>query len=257
MNRPDTSTLGRIVAHRGARWEAPENTLAAFRRAAAQGARWFEFDVSLLGDGIPVIHHHETLDRCTDAKGPLTGIGAADLARIDSGSWFGPAFQGERMATLEQTLDLIAALDLSANLEMKTHDAPAGTIARRVADELTRRPWTRARILVSSFDLAALAELRVLMPDQPLAVLYEDPPAGWPADLARLGASSLHVWYEFLTPEVLATAREEGVHVRVYTINDPAPMAPFRNLGLTGVITDHPPLFLGDPGWAAWAGQAA
>lgn len=251
-SRPDTSSPGRIVAHRGAKRVAPENTLAAFRAAARQGTRWLEFDVSLLGDGTAVVHHDETLERCTNATGPLTAIGAGDLPAIDAGSWFGPAFAGEPLPTLDQALGQILDLGLSANLEIKPHDADPGPVAAAVAAALARRPWTEARILVSSYDLGALAALRRLMPGQPLAVLYDDPPQDWPDTVAALRASSLHIWYEFLTPEVLRRARSHRVHVRVFTVNEPARMLPFRDLGLTGVITDHPPLFLDDPDWRAW-----
>jgi glycerophosphoryl diester phosphodiesterase len=251
--RPDTSTPGRIVAHRGASRVAPENTLAAFRLASRLGARWLEFDVSLLGDATPVLHHDATLDRCTGANGPLARLVTADLAGIDAGGWFGAQFAGEPLATLAQALDLIGDLGLSANLEMKPHDAAPEPIARAVAGALDGRPWTRARILVSSYNLDALKEMRRLMPDQPLAVLYHDPPAGWPEVLAALGACSLHLRHQYLTREILAGARAHGFHLRVYTINEPARMEPFRAAGLTGVITDDPPLFLDDPDWAAWA----
>ncbi len=257
LPRPDTDTPGRIVAHRGASRDAPENTLAAFRLASRLGARWLEFDVSLLGDATPVLHHDATLERCTDATGPLDRLTAADLAGIDAGGWFGTQYAGEPLATLAQALDLIGELGLSANLEMKPHDAAPEPIARAVAEALGRRPWTRARILVSSYNLEALKALRELMPDQPLAVLYFDPPAGWPEALAALGACSLHIQHQYLTREILAQARAQGFHVRVYTVNEPPRMEPFRAAGLTGVITDHPPLFLDDPAWAAWAGGQA
>ena len=255
--RPDTSTLGRIVAHRGASRVAPENTLAAFREASRQGARWLEFDVSLLGDDTPVVHHDETLERCTDGTGPLARLSATDLAGIDAGSWFGARYAGEPLATLDQALDLFDELGFSANLEMKPHDAPPDPMAQAVAAALGQRPWARTRILVSSFDLDTLQALRRLMPDQPLAVLYEDPPADWPDALAALSASSLHIWYEHLTRAVLDQACARGFHVRVYTINEPERMVPLRGAGLTGVITDHPPLFLDDPAWAAWADSQA
>ncbi|MEM7423234.1 MAG: glycerophosphodiester phosphodiesterase family protein [Pseudomonadota bacterium] len=84
MNRPNVLDPGPIIAHRGARLVAPENTLLAFRMAEAQGTPWVEFDVSLLGDGTPVVHHDATLDRCTDATGSLQSIGKDDLADIDA-----------------------------------------------------------------------------------------------------------------------------------------------------------------------------
>ena len=252
--RPDTSTIGRIIAHRGASRVTPENTLVAFREAARQGARWFEFDVSLLGDGTPVVHHDGTLDRCTNSTGPLGSMTAADLAGIDAGGWFGDQFTGEPLAVLEQALDLIDDLDLSANLEMKPHDATPEPIAQAVARALNSRPWARNRILVSSFRIDALKVLRQIMPEQPLAALYYDPPADWPEVLVELRACSLHIWHQFLTGEILTQAQEHGFHVRVFTINEPPSMEPFRSAGLTSVITDHPPLFLHDPAWAAWAG---
>ncbi len=257
LPRPDTDTPGRIVAHRGASRVAPENTLAAFRLAPRLGSRWLEFDVSLLGDGTPVLHHDATLERCTDATGRLDRLTAADLAGIDAGSWFGAQYTGEPLATLVQALDLIGELDLSANLEMKPHNTTPESLARAVVKALGSRPWARDRIVVSSYGLGALAALRRLMPDQPLAVLYKNPPADWPEALAALGACSLHIRHERLTREILSRARAHGVHVRVYVINEPPRMEPFRAAGLAGVITDHPPLFLDDPAWAAWADDQA
>ena len=254
---PDTDTPGRVVAHRGASRVAPENTLSALREAARQGAGWVEFDVSLLGDGTPVLHHDATLDRCTDRTGPLAALSAADLDGIDAGGWFGSAFADEPLATLEEALDVIEALGLSANLEMKPHGAPPGPIAEAVAAALGRRAWSGARILVSSFDLDALAALRRRAPGQPLAVLYDEAPGDWPGVLRALRAASLHVWHEHLSEDLLERARAEGARLRVYTVNEPDRVVPFREAGLAGVITDHPPLFLEAPGWAAWAADQA
>jgi len=250
--RADTDTIGHVVAHRGASRIAPENTLAAFRLASQQGARWIEFDVSLLGDDAPVIHHDQMLDRCTNRTGPLAQLTSADLAGIDAGSWFDAQFAGEPLATLEQALDLIGEIGLSANLEMKPHGAAPEPMARAIALALAARSWARTNILVSSFNLGVLTALRKLMPEQPLAMIYKKPPADWPEVLSVLKASSLHLWHEHLNADILSQARIHGFHVRVFTINEPARMEPFRTTGLTGVITDHPPLFLDIPVWADW-----
>jgi len=131
--RPDTGTRGRIVAHRGASRIAPENTLAAFRLASRLGAHWLEFDVSLLGDATPVLHHDATLERCTDATGPLDRLAVADLAGIDAGGWFGVQFAGEPLATLAPALDLITGfapemLLISLGLDGQAND-PLGIFA--------------------------------------------------------------------------------------------------------------------------------
>jgi len=251
--RPNVGDPGRIIAHRGASRTAPENTLAAFRAAAGQGARWVEFDVTLLGDGAAVVHHDATLERCTDGAGPLSAIGLADLDGISAGVRHGADFAGEPLPTLEQTLDLLEALGVHANLEIKRHWQPVGAAAQRVVDALERRAWTAGRIIVSSFDHEELAALRRLMPRVPMAGLWEAPPPDWHRRLDALGAAALHLDFRHLDRDLLSEAARFGFDVRVYTINRPRLMEPFRKLGLTGVITDHPPLFLEDPEWAAWA----
>ncbi len=252
-SRPAVADPGRVIAHRGASRVAPENTLAAFRAAAELGARWIEFDVSLLGDGTPVVFHDPTLDRCTDSAGPLSGIGHADLGRIHAGALQGGRFAEERIPTLEAALDLIEELGLNANLELKPHACARGTTTAAVVDAIRQRPWARERIVTSSFDLAELAVFRQALPEAPVAVLYTRPPRDWRARLAALRAEALHLQFDKLTPKLLAEARGAGFRVRVYTINQPELMAPFRDLGLTSVITDHPSLFLDDPAWAAWS----
>ena len=246
IERPNVVDPGRVVAHRGASHVAPENSLKALRTADRQGAWWVEFDVSLLGDGTPVIHHDATLDRCTDATGPLLDIGAADLEGIDYGG-------GEPVPTLDQALDLIEDLGLFANLEMKPHQEPLGRMAGIVADALNRRPWSRERIQVSSFSTGELDAIRALMPDLSLAALFAKAPDDWPDIADRLAAAALHVRFDHLSSELIEAARRHGVAVRTFTVNDPDAAQPFRDIGLAGVITDHPPYFFDRPDWAEWS----
>jgi glycerophosphoryl diester phosphodiesterase len=254
--RPDAAA--RIIAHRGASGTAPENTLAAFRQAVALGARWVEFDVSLLGDGTPVVWHDATLDRCSDGAGSLAGIAAKDLARIDAGAWFGPGFAGERIATLDAALDLIDAVGLGANLEMKAHDAAPGPLATAVAGALAPRAWTRRRLTVSSFDHPELFALRALLPDQPIAVLYETPAPDWRETLEALDAEALHLWHEAVGADLLDAAEADRRAVRIYTVNEPGLVAPALRRRIAAIFTDFPERFLDDPDWGdGGADQAA
>ncbi|MEM9139444.1 MAG: glycerophosphodiester phosphodiesterase family protein [Pseudomonadota bacterium] len=243
---PNVTDPGRIVAHRGASMARPENTLSAFRAAHDQGAFWVEFDVSVLGDGTAVVHHDATLERCTDATGPLSAISEQDLERIRVGGT-------EALPTLDQALDLIHDLGFYANLEIKCHDIAPGIMAETVARALTSRPWTKTRIVTSSFQHDALRALRGLMPQAPLAVLYDQPAEGWLKTVADLNAAALHLHFTHLSESLLKDARRAQLDVRVFTINEAGLLVAFRDMGLTGVMTDHPPIFLGDPGWAAWA----
>ena len=86
----------RIVAHRGAGILAPENTLAAMRCGHARGYRGVEFDVMLSQDGVPILMHDPELGRTVKGSGSVADYGAAQLMRMDAGSWFGTAFADER-----------------------------------------------------------------------------------------------------------------------------------------------------------------
>src|SRR5690606_40107102 len=90
------------VAHRGARAEGPENTLAAIRLALEKGADGFELDVHRTRDGHLVVCHDETVDRTTDGTGAIGAMTLAELKRLDAGRWFDERFAGERIPTLDE-----------------------------------------------------------------------------------------------------------------------------------------------------------
>src|SRR5262249_38050793 len=93
-----------IIAHRGARAERPENTVASARRAIEVGATAVEVDARTTKDGELVLMHDATLEHTTNGKGPVNEIFLADLRKLDAGSHFSPAFKGEKVATLAEVL---------------------------------------------------------------------------------------------------------------------------------------------------------
>lgn len=94
----------KIVAHRGANEYAPENTLAAAALCVAWGVDIVEVDVRRTRDGVYVLLHDATLDRTTDGAGPVRGRRWDDVAELDAGAWFDPAFAGERVPRLDAFL---------------------------------------------------------------------------------------------------------------------------------------------------------
>lgn len=103
------------VGHRGTTKFAPENTLAAFDTAIAMGARAVEMDVRMTADGHFIVMHDATVDRTTDGRGFVSKLTLADIVALDAGSWFGPAFTGERVPTLREALRHVkgrAAVDI-------------------------------------------------------------------------------------------------------------------------------------------------
>lgn len=231
--------LPRVIAHRGASAAAPENTLAAFRRAREEGATWIECDVKLTADGRPVIFHDDTLDRTTDGSGPMVDAPLDVVGALDAGGWFSPDFRGEPVPTLEETLDLLADLGMGANLEIKPcpgrERETAAVTAAAVQPYLDRVP-----VLLSSFADDSLAAAREAAPDVPRGLLVEAVPADWQARAAALECVALHVDAVPLTAEQVAAMRAAGYKVVVWTVNGESEARRLVEWGVDAVITDAP-----------------
>ena len=110
-----------VIAHRGFSARAPENTLAALRAAIEARADAFEFDLHPARDGTPVLFHDETLERTSSGYGRVDAHEAAELAALDAGSWFDPAFEGEPVPTLAEALHLLRDRPGRVYAEIKAH----------------------------------------------------------------------------------------------------------------------------------------
>lgn len=228
------------IAHRGGGAAAPENTLAAIRTGAAAGFRMVEFDVMLSRDGVPLLIHDETLERTTDGAGLVCEHDFADLQRLDAGSWHGPAFAGEGLPALEQALDLLLALNLDVNIEIKPargfEQATGETAARLIA---ARWPAERRPPLLSSFDFPALDAARRVAPQLPRGLLFEEVPEDWRAQMQAHDAISLHCDHSRLSADRLRDIVAAGVPVLCYTVNDAARAAALVAAGVSGLFTDR------------------
>ncbi|MEM6928703.1 MAG: glycerophosphodiester phosphodiesterase family protein, partial [Myxococcota bacterium] len=124
-----------VVAHRGFSHAAPENTLSAFRMARDLGVM-IELDVALAESGEVVCIHDDDLDRTTNGSGPVADASYTEIRRLDAGSWFGEAFVGERVPTLDAVFAEIDARTV-IDIELKTTDAKEA-LAHAVADAVRR-----------------------------------------------------------------------------------------------------------------------
>lgn len=228
-----------VIAHRGASGTAPENTLAAFRRAVVLGADMIELDAQLTRDGEVVVMHDWTLERTTDGTGAVHERTLEELRRLDVGSWFAPAFAGERLPTLREVLGAVA---LPINVELK----PVGDDGLEArAHAVVMGAGALGRVVFSSFDESVLARLRVLAPEAAIALLWETPQAAEAVRRAEgVGARALHLRKDAATPGVLAGLAPSGLPIRVWTVNEPGEMASLLAGGVEGIFTDYPERFL-------------
>jgi glycerophosphoryl diester phosphodiesterase len=118
------NTSCKLQAHRGVCTEAPENTMAAFRLAVAQGYDIIEFDPKMTKDDVCVVLHDRTLNRTGRVAGKpfedevkIADLTFADLAPIDVGAWFDAKYTGEHIPTLAQALDYMKSVGIEAKVD--------------------------------------------------------------------------------------------------------------------------------------------
>ncbi len=232
--------LPKITAHRGASGSAPENTLAAIRLAADHGAKWIEIDVNISSDGVPVLHHDDGLERCSNGQGLVIEHSVRHLQSLDSGSWFASDFTGEPIATLEECLNLALDLDLSINLEIKPSSGWELPTTDQIAKVLTsKRPLPK--IVISSFSHIALQRAHQLVAEIPRASLFLVAPPDWQALTTEVAASNIHLHSNSLLNETsVQSFHEQGLGVYCYTVDDAEEASNLFEMGVDGVFSNHP-----------------
>jgi glycerophosphoryl diester phosphodiesterase len=233
--------IPRIIAHRGASGTAPENTLAAFRAAAAVGATWVEFDVSLTSDGRAVVFHDDTLERTTDGHGVLAETSFEILQHLDAGSWFGAAFAGEMVPTLEEVLETLASLSLGFNMEIKP-DRGREVETAQVALVTLTDAWPKAAAvpLISSFSRVSVRTAQEIAPDLPRSLLFDRRPDDWQDMGKSLALTGFGANHTHLDAQQVAEIRGAGYRLTAYTVNAPERASLLFNWGVDAVFTDVP-----------------
>ena len=226
-----------LIAHRGASGHAPENTLAAFKKAVSLGATFIETDLQLTRDTRLVAIHDETVNRTTNGKGAVHDMTLAEIRRLDAGSWFGSEFAGERLPPLDEILEFAKKHDVVFYLELK----PAGSWGGEHAlISGLRESGQIARTVVISFDASILAAVRKIEPTLMTALLY-DGQIEKPLERAlEIGARQLAVRGDLVTPWLLTAARKKDLQVVCWTINHSAHMRLLMSAGVDGIMSDYP-----------------
>ncbi|MCX4777629.1 glycerophosphodiester phosphodiesterase [Streptomyces sp. NBC_01264] len=253
---PDWLSNPIVYAHRGASAYAPENTLEAIDLAMEMGFDWVENDVQRTKDGELVVVHDDTLARTTDVEQVfpdrkpwrVKDFTAAEIARLDAGSWFGQEFAGARVPTLRQYMNRVQRNQQRLLLEIKKPELYPG-IERQTLDVLGETGWLEEnhvarRLVVQSFSAASVRTVHELRPDLYTAFL------GTPtlADLPRYAefTDRINPWYTTIDSDwVAAVHKLPGAHgkaleVDTWIVDDAATALKVQDMGVDGIITDKP-----------------
>jgi glycerophosphoryl diester phosphodiesterase len=244
-----------VIGHRGGAGIAPENTRLAFERGLAAGAAILESDVHLTRDGVPVLLHDPDVDRVTDGSGLVADLPLKELQELDAGFRFSPdggqtypfLGQGLRVPTLEESLNAFPGARF--NLEIKADGAAAIAATANVISRLERAALT----LLTAAGGDAMRRLRRHLAERNLRVAYGASTEDVLAVIRSAADGSppvtpamvLQIPLEFanrplVTEALLAHAHVHGIQVHVWTINDEEKMSALLDLGVDGIITDHP-----------------
>ena len=216
-----------IYAHRGASAHQPANTMAAFRRAIADGADGIEFDVHRSSDGVPVVLHDRKLERTTNGRGFVDGLPLSELRRLDAGN-------GQTIPTAEEVVAL-AAGRLRLYIEMKRPGVEAA-----VLEVLKRFP--HADWIAASFDATILETIRALAPESELWLITMAVSDETVRMAQELSISTISLWSEATSLTVAARLFEADLDLAVWTVNDIEVAHQARLLGASALCTDDPGL---------------
>ena len=244
-----------IIGHRGASAVAPENTMAAFRKAIAVGADGIEFDVRLTRDGVPVVIHDNTLRRTGGLPDRVTDLNWSEIAGVNVGNWFARkknlppgSFANETVPSLAELFTLFKSNSSTLYLEMKC-DSPAEY--RPLAEACCRliaEHELKERVMIECFQLPALKVVTDIDSDIKTVALFETSISS-PSVLSDqsvinkardVGAAAIALHHRLARKSLVEKAKEAGLHVAVWTVDDPAWIDRARTLAIDALITNDP-----------------
>jgi len=219
-----------ITAHRAGSGRAPENTMAALRAAIADGADAVEIDVQETADGKVVVLHDTDLRRVAGVARPIWDMRLDEVQALDVGSWFSPAFQGERVPTL-RGLAIAARGHVRLNVELKRNPREEDLVARTVA--VLRETGVDDQAAISSLDMGLLRQVRRIAPEIKLGLIL----ATGIGNLPRVDVDFFALSRRLATPAVIQQLHATGREVHVWTLDDQASIARAMLDGADDILT--------------------
>ncbi|MCA9732818.1 MAG: T9SS type A sorting domain-containing protein [Deferribacteres bacterium] len=225
-----------VISHRGAAGLAPENTLAACRKAIELGADYFEVDVRVSSDDSLLIMHDESIDRTTNGSGNIVALPYATLRRYDAGSWFGSEFTGQQIPTLNEVLNL--ALNdpnkINVVIELKANTT---TLVQRVIDAIQARNM-QDQVVIASFNLDQISEAKSIDPSIPV-MLFATVTITQIKQVEAIGGEWLGTGGG-VTQALLDSTHARGMFMNKWTVNSAEEMRNLVAIGVDGITTDNP-----------------
>ena len=231
----------KIIGHRGASMYAPENSASSLKLASLMGIEWIETDVQITLDNKLVIFHDEKLERTSNGDGFLALKKFSELKKLDIGSWFSKEFEGERILSLVEFLDLIKKYEFSLQLEIKHMHGKEYEIVEEIVKQIEPYlDYFKGKLFVSSFSEKCLRLFSRKLPKIPLALALSFVPK-FPDQIANeAGVDILHFGDEFVDNSSLERLKKSKTEFAVATVNDKKRALFLLRNGVQSILTDDP-----------------
>lgn len=238
----------KVISHRGANKVAPQNTIPAFEKSLEIGCDGFETDIHLTADGYPVICHNYTIDETSDGNGEVRSKTLEELRTYDFGSYFGKEFEGTKLPTLDEFLEVSAKGNIEImNIEIKPPlDGNMEIVAKTI--EAVKAKGLFDKLLISSFDANVLVECKKIDPNCKTGFLYAPNKTffykqmifGYVKFAKKIKADYLHPHFLAVTKTYVKRLHKNGIKVNVWTVDKPEIAERLLKFGVDGLITDLP-----------------
>lgn len=241
-----TSFAVDIIAHRGASYDTPENTVASTRLAWEQGADGAECDVHLTKDGKIIVIHDFDTKKTAGHEGKVVDQTLAELRRLDAGSWKGPQWKGEKLPTLRELLDTVPP---GRRLVIEVKCGPE--IMPELERELKASGKGPDQLVIISFQYDVVVQAKQRFPDIPAFYLASNKKDKVTGELPKLGeliaktkaakSEGLNLEAKFpVDAAFVKQVHDAGLKLYIWTLNDAARARELVAAGVDGITTDRP-----------------
>lgn len=227
-----------VIAHRGGKKWAPENTMAGFKQSIEVNADGIELDIHRCKSGELIVIHDETLDRTTNGTGLVKEKSWNELSKLSAGLWFDKKFESEKIPLLSDVLQLVDG-KLMLNIEIKNSPVAYEGIEDDLLKMLEGYKYPE-KIIISSFDHEIIQRLSTKSKKYKLAFLGDALVFDVGGYASKVGASAWHPYHGELRSDNVEQAHKNNLMVNVWTVNESKDWNRMKSLKVDGIVTDDP-----------------
>ncbi len=243
----------KIIGHRGAAGTAPENTIASFKKAMEMGVDMIELDIHLSKDDSLIVMHDNDVKRTTNGAGQIAELTYDQIKQLDAGSSFDSSYKNEKVPTLDEVLSVVNG-NTKVLIELKWPSKGVyKDLVKKTMNVIAKHKahsWT----ILQSFEPNYLKDIKrakydieyhqLLLAQSNIIPVYFGRSLKFGYFNNEAGIKSLNVFYMYLTPAFMESIHSKGIKVYTFTPDDKSIMLKAINLGVDGIITNHPEIAL-------------